>query len=290
MSIIKNFLSDRWNSSFSESRNEIVFSKRNKEYGAYPLRKGYFKTYLRSYLAAIIITLLLVLSPLVIDFIDQIQYIRSMSEKPPTDLPPIPEIMLSPPPRILPEPDKPKGIPAFIIKKDDIDSIKSQTRKENKDSLKEKTPEKADSAFIAKQDSMKQDSLMRQKEDSTTIATNNTTGLGTINNLPGAMTMKVDSLPEFPGGELAMNKYLDEHTKYTLEASAKNINGTVYVSFIVKEDGGISNIKLIAGIGNGLDDVVISLVKSMPRWKPGIRKGKPQQFIVFLPVSFYLKS
>ena len=213
-----------------------------------------------------------------------------MSEKPPTDLPPIPEIMLSPPPRILPEPDKPKGIPAFIIKKDDIDSIKSQTRKENKDSLKEKTPEKADSAFIAKQDSMKQDSLMRQKEDSTTIATNNTTGLGTINNLPGAMTMKVDSLPEFPGGELAMNKYLDEHTKYTLEASAKNINGTVYVSFIVKEDGGISNIKLIAGIGNGLDDVVISLVKSMPRWKPGIRKGKPQQFIVFLPVSFYLKS
>lgn len=290
MSIIKNFLSDKWNSIFSQSRNEIVFAKRNREYGAYPLRKGYFKTYLRSYFVAIIITLLLVLSPLVIDFIDQIQYMRNMSEKPPTDLPPIPEIMLSPPPKILPDLDKPKGIPAFIIKKDDIDSIKSQTRKENKDSLKEKSTEKADSIFIAKQDSMKQDSMMRHKEDSISMAANNTSGLGTINNLPGAMTMKVDSLPEFPGGELAMNKYLDEHTKYTLEASAKNINGTVYVSFIVKEDGGISNIKLIAGIGNGLDDEVISLVKSMPRWKPGIRKGKPQRFLVFLPVSFYLKS
>lgn len=212
----------------------------------------------------------------------------SNPEKTLTDIPNIPEIMLSPPPQIIPEPLKPKGIPAFIIKKEDKDSIKSQTRKENKDSLKQAL-EKQDIILIAKQDSMKQDSLSKLKEDSSSIASNNNLP-GDLSKKNGVLTMKVDSLPEYPGGELAMNKYLDDHVKYTLEATAKNINGTVYVSFIVREDGGISNIKLITGIGNGLDDIVIKSIRMMPKWKPGIRRGKPQRFLVYLPMSFYLKS
>jgi protein TonB len=287
LSFFKNILSDKWNSVFSESRNKIVFAKRNKEYGAYPLRKGYFKTVLKSYLVAIIIIFVLIFTPTVIDFIEQIKEISQQPEKDLKELPGIPEIMLSPPPRILPEPDKPKGIPAFIIKKDDKDSIKSQTQTEKKDSLNQAL-DKKDSLFIAQSDSIKQDSLKKQM-DSTSLATNNNLSLD-VSKKNGVLTMKVDSLPEFPGGELAMNKYLDEHLKYTLEATAKNLNGTVYVSFIVKEDGGISSIKLIAGIGSGLDDLVIKSIRAMPKWKPGIRRGKPQRFLVYLPVSFYLKS
>ena len=221
---------------------------------------------------------------MVIDFIDQIKYMNTPEEKViPTD-PNASVIILNPPPRIIQDLPKPKGIPAFIIKKEDKDSVKTETKKETKDSLKQKTPEKEDSLFIARQDSLKQDSV--KKQDSMALAVNNSLDISKKN---GVMTMKVDSLPEFPGGEIVLNKFLDEHIKYTLEAIAKSRNGTIYVSFTVKEDGRITGIKLIAGLGSGLDDVVISTIKSMPHWKPGIRKGKPQRFVVYLPVSFYLK-
>lgn len=85
----------------------------------------------------------------------------------------------------------------------------------------------------------------------------------------------VEEMPEFPGGEQALIRYLATNTRYPKAARSMNIQGTVFVSFVVEPDGSISHVTLQRGIGGGCDEEALRVVSSMPRWKPGKQSGQP---------------
>ena len=98
----------------------------------------------------------------------------------------------------------------------------------------------------------------------------------------------VEESPSFIGGDAAMSQFLIKNLQYPAEALEKNIQGTVYISFIVEPDGAISNISIKRDIGYGCGAEAMRVVKSMPKWKPGKQKGKTVRTQLMLPVSFKL--
>ena len=98
----------------------------------------------------------------------------------------------------------------------------------------------------------------------------------------------IEDDPEFPGGLEAMMKFLADNIVYPQEAKDNKIEGRVFVSFVVEKDGSISNIRILRDIGSGCGAEVVRVVKLMPKWKPGMQKGKPVRVQFNLPVNFSL--
>ena len=98
----------------------------------------------------------------------------------------------------------------------------------------------------------------------------------------------VETMPEFPGGENAMYKYLVDNLKYPEQAKKEKITGKVYISFVVERDGSISNAEVLRGIGGGCDEEALRVVRNMPKWKPGTQRNKPVRVQYTLPLNFKL--
>ena len=99
----------------------------------------------------------------------------------------------------------------------------------------------------------------------------------------------VEEMPSFPGGEAAMMKYLANSIKYPAIAKDANIQGTVYVTFVVNEKGEVKDVKVLRSIGGGTDEEAIRVVQNMPKWKPGKQRGKPVKVQYNLPIRFTLR-
>lgn len=98
----------------------------------------------------------------------------------------------------------------------------------------------------------------------------------------------IDEDASFPGGEKARIKFISENLKYPIDARKKNIEGTVYIAFVIEKDGSISNAKILRDIGGGLGEEALRVVKMMPKWIPGKNKGEPVQVKFSMPVKFVL--
>ena len=98
----------------------------------------------------------------------------------------------------------------------------------------------------------------------------------------------VEEMPKFPGGEKALMDYVSNNVKYPEEAKNKNIAGRVFVSFVVEKDGSIGEVKVLRGIGGGCDEEAVRVIKEMPKWKPGMQKGKPVRVNYMMPIFFKL--
>lgn len=98
----------------------------------------------------------------------------------------------------------------------------------------------------------------------------------------------VEEQPEFPGGMGKMMRYLARKTQYPQAALEMGIQGKVYVSFIIEKDGTISDVNVIRGVHKSLDKEAIRVVKSMPKWTPGIQKGKKVKVKYTIPINFRL--
>jgi len=98
----------------------------------------------------------------------------------------------------------------------------------------------------------------------------------------------VEEQPEFPGGDAARIQYFASHTKYPQLAKENNIQGIVYVGFVVEPDGSVSNVNILRGIGGGCDKEAVRVVKQMPAWKPGKQRNRPVRVRFTLPVRFTL--
>ena len=98
----------------------------------------------------------------------------------------------------------------------------------------------------------------------------------------------VEVMPQFPGGQIAMLKYIMENMKYPEQAMKEGIQGRVAVRFIVEKDGSISDVKPILSVHPLLNKEAIRVVKSMPKWTPGKQNGKPVRVRFNLPVMFKL--
>ncbi|MFT5860653.1 MAG: protein TonB [Flavobacteriaceae bacterium] len=92
----------------------------------------------------------------------------------------------------------------------------------------------------------------------------------------------------FPGGEVAMRKFVRDNLNYPEIAIEKEEQGTVYVSFVVEKDGSLSQIKIARGVSESLDKEAIRLVKKMPNWIPGEVKAVKVLVRQNLPLNFKL--
>ncbi len=104
-----------------------------------------------------------------------------------------------------------------------------------------------------------------------------------------AVFMNVQEMPSFPGGDAARKKYLARNLRYPSQAAEDGIQGTVYVSFVVKTNGSLSDIKIIKGIGGGCDQEALRVVKKMPAWNPGYQNGRKVAVLFNMPVYFKLQ-
>jgi periplasmic protein TonB len=98
-----------------------------------------------------------------------------------------------------------------------------------------------------------------------------------------------EAFPVFPGGDAALLRYLSENARYTTAARENGVQGIVYISFVVKADGSIGEVTVLRGLGFGLDEMAIKIVKAMPRWQPGYQGGKAVAVNYNIPIRFSLK-
>ena len=100
--------------------------------------------------------------------------------------------------------------------------------------------------------------------------------------------MVVENMPEFPGGDAGLMKYIVNNVRYPAIAKEYNITGKVYVSFIVDKSGNVTDVKVVRGVDKNLDAEAVRVVKSLPKYKPGKQRGKPVRVMFTIPINFTL--
>lgn len=100
--------------------------------------------------------------------------------------------------------------------------------------------------------------------------------------------VEVHEKPMFPGGENEMLRFLSSNTTYPVPAKENNIEGTVYISFVIGKDGAVSNVSVARGIHPSLDNEALRVVAKMPCWKPGKQREIPVAVSYVIPIKFKL--
>jgi len=98
----------------------------------------------------------------------------------------------------------------------------------------------------------------------------------------------VEIMPEFPGGEVARERFIIENTQYSTTARASNIEGIVTVCFTVEADGRITDVELMRGKHPELDAEALRVTRSMPKWRPARQHGKAVAVRLSMPIKFAL--
>lgn len=255
---------------------DILFEGRNKTYGGYELRKKYPNRMRNAAIIGVSIMALAFASPVIAGLIKgkgdnkpaaMLQEVN-LAEPPPIDpnKPPPP-----PPPPEPPPPVKPtvKFTPPVIEKDEKV--------KED-----EKPPEQTELKDVSS-------GIKTQEGDPNGIDPGIVDQPGTgVVEAPKAPEIfsYVQQMPEFPGDIM---KYLGEHIHYPEAARENAIEGRVTVKFVVNEDGSVSDIQVLRGIGGGCDEEAKRVVAGMPKWKPGKQNGRAVKVYYNLPIFFKLQ-
>ncbi len=130
--------------------------------------------------------------------------------------------------------------------------------------------------FTMRMSAQQTDPVSAQQTDPTTAATVTTT------------LSSLEQMPDFPGGQKALIKYLSENMEYPEEARKNGIEGKVLSQFMVNEDGTLTDVQIIRRLGYGCDEEVLRLITQMPKWNAGKEDGKAVKVLFKLPVVFML--
>ncbi len=253
---------------YAESLDEIVFANRNKEYGAYQIRKMYPKYVNRSATVSILAVLIAVTVPLIASYYNQNRFVREDKtvgvefadmNKPPEEAPPPPP---PPPPAELEQKVK---FTAPVVVEDTV----VETDVLNQDDLK---------TTVTNVALTEDDFKVEEVEEVKVIDEEDRTPIFTV----------VEEMPSFPGGDEARLKFLQDNIVYPQVAKESGISGTVYVSFVVDSRGKVADVKIMRGIGGGCDEEAIRVIKLMPAWHPGKQAGKPVRVQFTMPIKFTL--
>lgn len=99
-----------------------------------------------------------------------------------------------------------------------------------------------------------------------------------------------EQMPEFKGGQKKLFEQISRVLKYPAEAKANNIQGRVFISFLITKKGELTNIVILKNVHKILDDEAIRVVKQIPNnWNPGTHDDKPVNTIFIMPLNFTLK-
>ena len=99
--------------------------------------------------------------------------------------------------------------------------------------------------------------------------------------------VSVETMPEFIGGQKALDAFLISNIQYPQSAKDAGITGKVYVSFLIDKSGNVTNVKVLRGIGGGCDEEAVRVIKlTSGKWKPGKQGGKPVKVTMTIPIQF----
>lgn len=101
-----------------------------------------------------------------------------------------------------------------------------------------------------------------------------------------AIFTKVDKMPEYPGGQVALVKYLSKNIKYPSKFKKNKINGRVFVSFVIDKDGKVVTPKIVKSLNEECDAEALRVISKMPDWIPGEKNGIKVAVQFGLPVNF----
>jgi protein TonB len=255
---------------------ELVFDDRNKEYGAYDLRKHYAGNLSK----ALVITL----SAFVLLFVGS-SFALTHKSAGPTER--IVDVHMIAPPKT--EIKKPVELPKPKVEPPQVQTVKYLAMKPTEDEYAKNPPD-----IDQLKESVISDADHKGKIDPNATIVLPESGGGDVkaaaeDNEPKIFgTIEVN--PEFPGGETAWAKFLQKNLKYPAQAIDAGIGGKVLISFVVEKDGHLSDIKVVRGPGYGLEDEAVRVLKLVPPWKPGIQNGRPVRVMYTMPFSFVLPS
>lgn len=258
---------------FTDKWVDIVFEDRNKAYGAYELRKKSSDNIIKGIIFAIIFFTLSVSMPVIMRYIEgitandevlKVTEVNTLAEPPPIDKNEPPPPPVEPPPPL-------KSTVKFtppVIKPDE------EVREEDQPPIQEEMKDKDAGAKT-------------QEGDPNGVPD----GLGkeVVEEAPATPFTIVEQMPEFPGGEGELMKYLGQKIVYPPIAKDNGIQGKVYVNFVVDANGDIRDAKVVRGIGGGCDEEALRVVKSMPKWKAGKQNGRTVPVYYNLPIKFTLR-
>ena len=249
-----------------ESLEEIVFKTRNKEYGAYVLRKKYQKYTTIALIIAIFIIGAVVAYPVIAAYINKNRLIRE-TKAVETEMLDIPKDELPPPPPPPPPPPDVVQQQRFVAPVVTTDSV--ETTLATQDDLSAKPNTEAPSEEVVVQEGPKTEVIQQEA--------------------PKEIFTVVEEQPGYPGGDESRIRFLQENIKYPEEAKELGTQGKVFVTFVVEVDGSITDVRVLRGIGSGCDEEAIRVVKAMPKWVPGKQRGVPVRVQFNLPIKFTLQ-
>jgi protein TonB len=248
--------------------DDIVFEDRNKEYGAYRLRKRYN----RNVTIALLIGILILATAVITPYLNakasenkskraerQVQIKMEKLDQPNEQAPPPPP----PPPPPTDVVQQQKYVPPVVV-----DSIRPEDVKQLMTADQAQTEVKNTEVVEAAQ-AVKEEVQEAEAEPEPFVV--------------------VEEMPMFPGGDAELLKYIGEHTQYPEIAKENNIQGKVIVRFCVTPKGGVSQVSVLKGVDPELDKEAIRVVNTLPTFKPGKQGGKPVPVWYMVPISFTLK-
>ena len=271
---------------------DMVFAGKNKEYGAYQLRKGTSGRNIKS-LLILVIAAALVGGFLAWKVIEQKQAEEQQAYMEAMELAKLQEQAKKEekkkPEKVQPKIEAKKEIPvaretqkftAPVIKKDEL--VKEENQVKQMDKLDDKVA-------VGTEDK-------EGVKDRTVEAVRSEIAVAAPPPPPAPkpeVATKVfdvvEEMPSFPGGSAALMSYLSSNTKYPVVAQENGVQGRVIVSFVVERDGSISDVKVARSVDPSLDREAQRVVKSMPKWKPGKQNGSAVRVKYTVPVVFRLQ-
>ena len=261
---------------FNEAWVDLLFKDRNQEYGAFQLRKDSSRRHKWGIIIALIFFALVICLPILYK-----QIIESRKER-------MVEVTTLSNIEIERKVEKPKDI---IIEKP-APPLKS--------SIKFTPPVIKPDEEVQEEEEIKTQEELTQTDVNISIADikgtdeENGIDIAELNSMiveedsTEAPYTVVEQMPEYPGGESALRKYLSSNVKYPQIATENGVQGKVYVNFVVDKNGGISNVKVVRGVDSSLDQEAVRVIKMMPKWIPGKQNGETVRVSYTVPINFVL--
>lgn len=270
----------------SRDWTEMVFEGRNKEYGAYRLRKNAGKRNLYSLITIFIAALAIWGGISLVKFVESrtksvaqtsVAEISALNQpKKKAEVKQQQKLKLEQPEKVVERVKSSVKFTAPVIKKDD--EVKPEDELKTQDELM--NTKTAIGALDVKGNDDANGEVLKLKE-------------AVAQPEPKPEVEKVfdvvEQMPSFPGGPSALMEWLSNNVKYPVVALENGVQGRVVVSFVVERDGSITDVKVVRGVDPSLDKEASRVVRAMPRWIPGKQNGSAVRVKYNVPVAFRLQ-
>lgn len=260
----------------------IVFENKNKAYGAYQLRKNYPKNMNRALSIALVCVCLALISPVIYGELMPKDAALTFSE-PHTmsDIPLPPPANPKQPEPQMPKLEQPKTKTVAFLTPTPTPDEELPTNEPDVPTITE-----VSTAVIGSKNSEGEEGNPDMVIDEGQGKENKE--VVEIDNEEDKIFTFVEQLPHYQGGMAELMKYLSRNLRYPRQAQQNEIEGKVYVSFVVGKDSNIYDVKVLKGIGYGCDEEAVRVVSAMTGWVAGKQSGKTVAVRYNLPISFRL--